>query len=154
MWWGGFLLCGLLLIVVALPFFLFPKVLTHEKKKLKKLDQICKPITANNSNSLPRQQSQEKAPQPPPSKSTSTSKNLDSGYGKDIKDIPLSMWRLVSNPVYIVTCLGACMELMIVSGFIVFLPKYLETQFSLGKSQASVFTGTNSKTFVNLCQSN
>lgn len=56
-------------------------------------------------------------------------------------DIPLSMWRLVTNPIYVVTCLGACMELMIVSGFVVFLPKYLETQFSLGKSQASVFTG-------------
>jgi organic anion transporter 3A len=48
---------------------------------------------------------------------------------------------LVCNPVYIVTCLGACMELSIVSGFVVYLPKYLETQFSLGKSQASVFTG-------------
>lgn len=137
MWWGGFLLCGLLLIIVAIPFFLFPKVLTHEKKKLKKLEPACKPVAPNNSNSLSRQQSQEKVHPP---KSTST-KNLDSGYGKDIKDIPLSMWRLVSNPVYIVTCLGACMELMIVSGFIVFLPKYLETQFSLGKSQASVFTG-------------
>lgn len=51
------------------------------------------------------------------------------------------MMRLLKNPVYVVTCLGACMELMIVSGFVVFLPKYLETQFSLGKSQASVFTG-------------
>lgn len=40
------------------------------------------------------------------------------------------------------------MELMIVSGFIVFLPKYLETQFSLGKSQASVFTGKFQKTFL------
>lgn len=58
-------------------------------------------------------------------------------------DIPVSMWRLVSNPVYVITCLGACMELIIVSGFVVFLPKYLETQFSLGKSQASVFTGKN-----------
>jgi len=56
-------------------------------------------------------------------------------------DIPRSMWRLVCNSVYVVTCLGACMELIIVSGFVVFLPKYLETQFSLGKSQASVFTG-------------
>lgn len=28
MWWGGFLLCGLLLILVAIPFFSFPKVLT------------------------------------------------------------------------------------------------------------------------------
>jgi organic anion transporter 3A len=33
------------------------------------------------------------------------------------------------------------MELNIVSGFVVFLPKYLETQFSLGKSEASLFTG-------------
>lgn len=57
-------------------------------------------------------------------------------------DLPQSMWRLITNPVYIVTCLGACMELMIVSGFVVFLPKYLETRFSLGKSQASVFTGS------------
>jgi len=51
------------------------------------------------------------------------------------------MLRLMKNPVYVITCLGACMELVIVSGFVVFLPKYLETQFSLGKSQASVFTG-------------
>lgn len=55
------------------------------------------------------------------------------------------MWRLACNPVYIVTCLGACMELIIVSGFVVFLPKYLETQFSLGKSQASVFTGKTNR---------
>uniref|UniRef100_A0A182UM09 Kazal-like domain-containing protein n=1 Tax=Anopheles merus TaxID=30066 RepID=A0A182UM09_ANOME len=69
--------------------------------------------------------------------------HMDSFSGSDINiDIPQSMWRLVTNPVYIVTCLGACMELMIVSGFVVFLPKYLETQFSLGKSQASVFTGS------------
>ena len=33
------------------------------------------------------------------------------------------------------------MELVIVSGFIVFLPKYLETQFNLSKSMASMFTG-------------
>lgn len=33
------------------------------------------------------------------------------------------------------------MELAIVSGFLIFLPKYLETQFSLGKSQANLFAG-------------
>lgn len=158
MWWGGFLLCGLLLLVVAIPFFAFPKVLTREKKKIRNIEeQNLKSSGATssssggggNSNSLPRQQ------QAPTSKTTTTlpqntsanltkspsSSKIDSGYGKNIKDIPLSMWRLISNPIYTVTCLGACMELMIVSGFIVFLPKYLETQFSLGKSQASVFTG-------------
>lgn len=29
----------------------------------------------------------------------------------------------------------------IISAFVVFLPKYLETQFAMGKSEASVFTG-------------
>lgn len=67
-----------------------------------------------------------------------------------IADIPMSMWRLLCNPVYVVTCLGACMELVIVSGFVVFLPKYLETQFSLGKSQASVFTGTSNRFIPNI----
>lgn len=146
MWWGGFLMCGFLLLIVAIPFFSFPKVLTREKKKLRNIEeQNLKSTGVSNSNSLPRQQQepQKNATQPQTAaitKSPSSSK-IDSGYGKDIKDIPLSMWRLVSNPIYTVTCLGACMELMIVSGFIVFLPKYLETQFSLGKSEASVYTG-------------
>ena len=57
------------------------------------------------------------------------------------KFISRSTWKLLTNKIYIVTCLGACMELIIVSGFIVFLPKYLETQFNLSKSMASMFTG-------------
>ncbi|XP_073958010.1 organic anion transporting polypeptide 30B isoform X2 [Choristoneura fumiferana] len=126
MWWGGFLLCGLLLILVAIPFFSFPKVLVREKEKIRLVEKAA---AASGSGTAK-----------PPAKPQSEIK--DSGYGKDIKDIPVSMWRLIKNPVYVVTCLGACMELMIVSGFVVFLPKYLETQFSLGKSQASVFTGS------------
>ncbi|KAJ8986265.1 hypothetical protein NQ317_009975 [Molorchus minor] len=132
MWWGGFLLCGLLLLMVSIPFFSFPKVLTHEKEKIRLMEKAAAAngagtSTTNNTNTAPR---------------TTISTKNDTGYGKDIKDIPKSMWRLACNSVYIVTCLGACMELIIVSGFVVFLPKYLETQFSLGKSQASVFTGS------------
>ncbi|KAJ2948167.1 hypothetical protein O0L34_g9976 [Tuta absoluta] len=122
MWWGGFLLCGLLLILVAIPFFSFPKVLVREKEKIRLVEKAAAASGSAIKPSKPATQ--------------------DTGYGKDIKDIPVSMWRLLKNPVYVVTCLGACMELMIVSGFVVFLPKYLETQFSLGKSQASVFTGS------------
>ncbi|KAJ0182431.1 hypothetical protein K1T71_001800 [Dendrolimus kikuchii] len=125
MWWGGFLLCGFLLMLVAIPFFSFPKVLVREKEKIRLVEKAAAANGASSSKIPPKPQTNIK----------------DSGYGKDIKDIPVSMWRLLKNPVYVVTCLGACMELMIVSGFVVFLPKYLETQFSLGKSQASVFTG-------------
>ncbi|XP_016941807.3 solute carrier organic anion transporter family member 3A1 [Drosophila suzukii] len=145
MWWGGFLLCGVILLVVAVPFFSFPKVLAREKKKIRK-SSVVQPVLPNNSGATATTDEMgkvkkleivavtSKEDQPPP--------KVDTGYGKDIKDIPQSMLRLVKNPVYIVTCLGACMELMIVSGFVVFLPKYLETQFSLGKSQANIFTGS------------
>ncbi|XP_066155367.1 solute carrier organic anion transporter family member 3A1-like isoform X1 [Euwallacea fornicatus] len=129
MWWGGFLLCGFLLIVVAVPFFSFPKVLTHEKEKIRLMEKQAAANGAGTSASSKDKQ-------------TNASSGDDTAYGRDIKDIPRSMWRLASNPIYMVTCLGACMELIIVSGFVVFLPKYLETQFSLGKSQASVFTGS------------
>ncbi|KAH8391740.1 hypothetical protein KR215_001089, partial [Drosophila sulfurigaster] len=147
MWWGGFLLCGIILLVVAVPFFSFPKVLTREKKKIRKSSVVQLTLPNNSSATAATDElgkvkkveivavtSKEEEAQSPP--------KVDTGYGKDIKDIPQSMLRLVKNPVYIVTCLGACMELMIVSGFVVFLPKYLETQFSLGKSQANIFTGS------------
>ncbi|XP_014252609.1 solute carrier organic anion transporter family member 5A1 isoform X2 [Cimex lectularius] len=130
MWWGGFLICGLMLIIVAIPFFSFPKVLTREKERIRLMEK--------SGLATPKEQQKPTDVQA----TVPQSNNKDSAYGKDVKDIPRSMWRLVCNPIYVVTCLGACMELVIVSGFVVFLPKYLETQFSLGKSQASVFTGS------------
>ncbi|XP_076262246.1 solute carrier organic anion transporter family member 5A1-like [Rhynchophorus ferrugineus] len=132
MWWGGFFLCGFLLIIVAIPFFSFPKVLEHEKEKIRLIEKQA----AENSGNSEKTGTTEK------DKSNTVNKKEDPAYGKDIKDIPKSMWKLASNPIYMVTCLGACTELIIVSGFVVFLPKYLETQFSLSKSQASVFTGS------------
>ncbi|KAG0431716.1 hypothetical protein HPB47_021521 [Ixodes persulcatus] len=136
-WWVGFVLCGIFLVLVAVPFFAFPKSLQREKQRLKREEEylsgtklvglgqkvdVWKPSGAqqhSSTNEIPDKQK----------------------YGRDIKDIPASMWRLLCNPIYMVTCLGSCMELAIVSGFVVFLPKYLETQFNIGKSQANVFTG-------------
>ena len=58
-----------------------------------------------------------------------------------IVDIPRSVWRLLCNPVYMVLVIGGCCEICIVSGFCVFLPKYLETQFGISKSAANLLTG-------------
>jgi len=56
-------------------------------------------------------------------------------------DFPAAVWRLLTNSVYMVTCLGICCEVSIVSGFVVFLPKYLETEFGASKSAANLLTG-------------
>lgn len=69
MWWGGFLLCGFLLILVAIPFFSFPKVLVREKEKIRLVEKAA---AANGAS----------ASKPPPKPQTGIK---DTGYGKDIK---------------------------------------------------------------------
>ena len=58
-----------------------------------------------------------------------------------LSELPKAFARLLRNPIYLITCLGICCEVCIVSGFVVFLPKYLETQFTLSKSVANLLTG-------------
>ncbi|KAK7054568.1 Solute carrier organic anion transporter member 5A1 [Halocaridina rubra] len=130
MWWGGFLLCGLLLIFISIPFFMFPKMLKKEKEKVR-MEEKTKEFQKGHRRTKSQTSTCSRH-------STLSTKRV---YGKDVRDIPLSMLKLLVNPIYVMTCLGACMELMIVSGFIVFLPKYLETQFFLSNVQASIFTG-------------
>lgn len=70
MWWGGFLLCGLLLIFVAIPFFSFPKTLQHEKEKIKIIEK-------NKSVTTKEKEANKEVKQ--------DLQNGDSGYGKDVK---------------------------------------------------------------------
>lgn len=69
LWWGGFLLGGLLLLIVSIPFFSFPKVLTHEKEKIRLMEKAAA-ANPTSSTAAPAQ--------------VATTKN-DSAYGKDIK---------------------------------------------------------------------
>lgn len=143
-WWAGFVICGVLLLTVSVPYFAFPKVLIREKQRLRweeKGEFYNNKRLKSETNTLERQNGQELMNYADSNPGHSNPKEKLKEYGKDIKDIPASMWRLLTNPIYVVTCLGSCMELSIVNGFLVFLPKYLETQFSIGKSQASIFTG-------------
>ena len=39
MWWGGFLICGVLLIAVSIPFFAYPKTLLREKEKIRLMEK-------------------------------------------------------------------------------------------------------------------
>uniref|UniRef100_T1J9S9 Solute carrier organic anion transporter family member n=1 Tax=Strigamia maritima TaxID=126957 RepID=T1J9S9_STRMM len=149
-WWGGFLIIGCLMLLVSIPVFSFPKRLRCFQKSVVIVTEHPRASTpsANTASSL---------------NTSNCKRSFDSEerekYGSSIRgqighilaghqlvydiftDIPKSMKNLLSNPVFTVTCLGSCMELVIVSGFAVFLPKYLETQFSISKGQANVYTG-------------
>lgn len=75
MWWGGFLLSGFLLILVSLPFFSFPKVLSAEKEKIRYMEKTAASTSIATTASGTTTTVQVK---------TVVTKN-DSGYGKDIK---------------------------------------------------------------------
>ena len=49
--------------------------------------------------------------------------------------------KLLRNPVYMLLNLASVFEMVIVTGFITFVPKYLETQFGLRTSKANLYTG-------------
>ena len=134
MWWAGFLYCSIALIVLSVPFLMFPKRLSKEREKVRLAE---KKLHENITKGHRRNKSETSTC----SKQSRTSLASRRMYGKDVRDIPACLFKLLLNPIYFMTSLAACMELIIVSGFIVFLPKYLETQFSISNVQASVFTG-------------
>ncbi|GAB1599393.1 solute carrier organic anion transporter family member 5A1-like [Argonauta hians] len=115
-WWGGFIICGVILILMSLPFFAFPKILSREKHKI--LENKTKERLLSEEDQVANKE-----------------------YGRTIKDIPKSIWLLLKNSIYLITCLGICCEFSIVSGFVTFLPKYFETQFGSSTSVANLFTG-------------
>lgn len=125
MWWGGFLVIGILLLAISLPFFAFPKELKKEKRKIYLEAKYCVQEGAREGKRLDKEDVM-----------SVEQKEKVENYGKNLSDLPACIWKLLTNWVYLASCFGACMELVIVSGFIVFLPKYLETQFNLSKSEA------------------
>lgn len=56
-------------------------------------------------------------------------------------EFPKAVMKLLKNPVYMLLNLTSVFEMVIVTGFITFVPKYLETQFDLRTSEANLYTG-------------
>lgn len=125
MWWGGFLIIGILLLAISIPFFAFPKELKKEKRKIYLEAKYTLQESAKEGKKVEKEEVM-----------SVEQKEKAENYGKNLADLPACIWKLLTNWVFLASCFGACMELIIVSGFILFLPKYLETQFNLSKSEA------------------
>ncbi|KAI3374176.1 hypothetical protein L3Q82_006036 [Scortum barcoo] len=129
--WSGFLLCAVAMLLVIFPMFTFPKKLPprHKKKKRRKKlslddmssdDDVLKEKSNNNKNQ------------------TVTS---SMGFGKDIKDLPKAAVRILSNVTFLFVSLSYTAESAIVTAFITFIPKFIESQFGIPASSASIYTG-------------
>ncbi|XP_036414412.1 solute carrier organic anion transporter family member 5A1 [Colossoma macropomum] len=128
-WWSGFLLCAIAMLLVIFPMFTFPKKLPprHKKKKKKKLGADDVP----SDDDVMKEKSNSKG-------QTVTS---SMGFGKDIKDLPKAAVRILSNMTFLFVSLSYTAESAIVTAFITFIPKFIESQFGIPASNASIYTG-------------
>ncbi|XP_061613404.1 solute carrier organic anion transporter family member 5A1 isoform X1 [Phyllopteryx taeniolatus] len=129
-WWSGFLLCAVAMLLVIFPMFAFPKKLPPRHKKRKKK-------TGSSPGGLSGEDGVMKE------KSGSKGKNVSSsiGFGKDIKDLPEAALRILSNVTFLFVSLSYTAECAIVTAFITFIPKFIESQFGIPASNASIYTG-------------
>ncbi|XP_063155439.1 solute carrier organic anion transporter family member 5A1 [Candoia aspera] len=130
-WWSGFLLCASVMLLVILPMFAFPKKLPpRHKKKKKKIhsdggsggDDIVKAKVDSKS---------QLEPEIPASM----------GFGKNVKELPRAAFRILSNMTFLFVSLSYTAECAIVTAFITFIPKFIESQFGIPASKASIYTG-------------
>ncbi|XP_026086673.1 solute carrier organic anion transporter family member 3A1-like [Carassius auratus] len=133
-WWGGFLLCSVLLFISSLFMFGFPQSLPG-----KEVEGGLESEQAMLPSSLPQDPEKSKP-------SNGVLQNCQpSGNSlsccQQIRVIPKVTKHLLSNPVFTCIVLAACMEIAVVAGFAAFLGKYLEQQFSLTTSSANQLLG-------------
>ncbi|EDV29540.1 uncharacterized protein TRIADDRAFT_18955 [Trichoplax adhaerens] len=111
-WWICFLSMGIILVLISIPLFAFPKYLPgFEKYKALRKDMAGK------------------------------NARIDHEYGIKTKNIFKAIKALVTNVPYMLIVAGNSFEYILVSGFGYFLVKIIETRFYMPAYQASLTTG-------------
>ncbi|KAK0145229.1 Solute carrier organic anion transporter family member 5A1 [Merluccius polli] len=124
-WWSGFLLCSVAMLLVIFPMFSFPKKLPPRQKRKRKRKKVSLDELSGDDEALKKNQPVSSA----------------MGFGKDIKDLPKAAVRILSNVTFLFVSLSYTAESAIVTAFITFIPKFIESQFGIPASSASIYTG-------------
>ena len=118
-WWIGFVLTGVLSMLLSLQFFLYPRRL----KGSKEYDEL------------------RKEHQPVENQGISFQEDHNISFIKLIKDYPFYVFRILKNLTFLFVTIGTTIGAFVVVGVVSFLPKYLEVQFSVSPSIASYLIG-------------
>ncbi|XP_061776707.1 solute carrier organic anion transporter family member 5A1-like isoform X1 [Nerophis ophidion] len=130
-WWSGFLLCAVAMLLVIFPMFTFPKKLPPRHKKKKRRKKLSLDELSSDDDVLKEKSNN--------GKSQGVTSSM--GFGKDIKDLPKAAVRILSNITFLFVSLSYTAESAIVTAFITFIPKFIESQFGIPASSASIYTG-------------
>ncbi|XP_067409618.1 solute carrier organic anion transporter family member 5A1 [Emydura macquarii macquarii] len=131
-WWSGFLLCAIAMLLVIFPMFTFPKKLPPRHKKKKK--KISSDDISSDDDDVMKEKSNSKS-------QLDSSVPASMGFGKNVKELPRAAVRILSNMTFLFVSLSYTAESAIVTAFITFIPKFIESQFGIPASNASIYTG-------------
>nr|XP_005995937.2 PREDICTED: solute carrier organic anion transporter family member 5A1 [Latimeria chalumnae] len=132
-WWSGFLLCAIAMLLVIFPMFTFPKKLPPRQKKKKKKKKMGLDDHSSDDEVMKEKSSSQEQ--------RDNRVGSSMGFGKDIKDLPKAAVRILSNMTFLFVSLSYTAESAIVTAFITFIPKFIESQFGIPASNASIYTG-------------
>ncbi|XP_074649628.1 solute carrier organic anion transporter family member 1B1-like [Tubulanus polymorphus] len=136
-WWLGFLVIGIAVVTSSIPILFFPKHLPVEASKPKKKKSKLMMILCSSGEAETPAINAENDIDSSPALLTTKSETEHI----NIKGFPKALWRLFSNPIFILKLVIGFFNALYYMGFHAFLPKYLERQFELTASQASLIVG-------------
>ena len=116
-WWLGFVVCGVISLLMSILFFMFPEkyhntdAIQRERVKLASV-QRNKPV-----------------------------KKEDLNIQFQVKELPKQLLELLRRMPFLCVTISYSLQGLIISGFVSFAPKYIETQFGLTSSLSSLISG-------------
>ena len=124
-WWLCYIVCGLLCLLIAFPFFLYPRLLPNssEIRKLREKEMALRGRTVKR-------------------------RRREGDRWSVLREFPHELKKIALNPSWLFVTLGLGLASVTISGFASFGVKYVEIQFGLTTSEASIITGARSELTV------
>ncbi|XP_063959891.1 solute carrier organic anion transporter family member 2A1-like [Lytechinus pictus] len=143
-WWLGFVILSIILVILSIPIFFYPRTLPSAVKKWKEEKKEAEAGEENqlNRTSITVDDEGEEEDNDLRERSGSIYAHLDGGNAVEtvIKGPLLAMKRLVCNPTNMCLVVDETAFISLIAIFAAFGVKYTETQFSLSPSEAALVT--------------
>ena len=117
-WWLSFLFCAITSLLLAIPFFMFPR-LFPDSATIRELRMKEMALRNKGRHSVREEQD----------------------LATVVKTFPLHVWLVFSTLSWLFITIAICVSFVVVSGFASFGPKYVESLFGLSASLSSIAIG-------------
>ncbi|XP_038051583.1 solute carrier organic anion transporter family member 2A1-like [Patiria miniata] len=136
-WWLGFIINGCLLCLISVPFYFFPRKM-HKPKSYccgLRMPGCCKTMIGRGSGG------RDERGVAMTQIATHHKKYNGQPIVVAIKEFGVSLWRLLTNPIFMTSLIGYCILVIAFAGFEQFCAKYIQFQFGLSPVRAGLLVG-------------